>query len=342
MVIRKKVLGELDRAYATAIMEVNGELNYLIATEGHGPCLAFNEKNWENSTVWDGPGGTMNIIPVPGRKNEFIATQNFFPTFDSKEAQIVHGKCNKEGKWDITPIMKIPYLHRFDIFLLNNQLYFIGATLCTDKEFKDDWSKPGKVYIGKLSEKISEPFELQPVLESITKNHGFCAGEWKGKRAFFVTGVEGAFVIYVPNTEDGAWETEQLLNHEISDMAICDIDGDGCLEIATIEPFHGNKGMIYKNVEGEWKSIYEYEYEFGHVVWGGKILDKPAFIIGGRKGKQELICFQMEEESKNIKTVLIDNTGGPSNIAVINKEDKDVILAANRQIGEVAIYEITK
>ena len=42
MVVNKRVLGQLDKAYATAIIEVNGETNYLVATEGHGPCMAFN------------------------------------------------------------------------------------------------------------------------------------------------------------------------------------------------------------------------------------------------------------------------------------------------------------
>jgi len=341
MKITKTVLSSLDRAYATAIMEVNGEVNYLIATEGHGACLMFDETTKVGKTVWDGPGGTMNIVPIPGRENEFIATQDFTPTFQAKESKIVHAKCDSNGTWTTTPIMTIPYLHRFDVFMLHNKLCFIGATLCEDKEYKDDWSKPGKVYIGEIANEIAKPFALTPILEGITKNHGFCRGVWQGREAYLVSGSEGVFVLYLPAKEDDAWEIEQLLNHEVSDIAVCDIDGDGVMELAAIESFHGSRGIIYKYTDGKLVAIHEHEYEFGHVVWGGTILNKPSFIIGGRKGNRELNCFQVDDESGKIKHVMIDNTGGPSNIAVLNKANSDVILAANREIGEIAIYEIT-
>jgi len=38
---------------------------------------------------------------------------------------------------------------------------------------------------------------------------------------------------------------------------------------------------------------------------------------------------------------LVDDSGGASNIAVRNEAGRDLILAANREIGEVALYEIS-
>ncbi|AIF50326.1 hypothetical protein [Pelosinus sp. UFO1] len=342
MIITKRFSRKLDKAYATAIMEVNGETNYLVATEGYGPCIAFNENTWKESDVWPGPGGTMNIVPIPGRKNEFIATQDFTPTFQAKESKIVHAKCDSDSKWTIRPIMTIPYLHRFDVFVLNNKLFLIGATLCEDKDSKEDWSKPGKVYVAEIPPEICKPFALKPILEGITKNHGFCRGKWNNRDVYLISGSEGVFALYLPEKDSEVWESEQLLNHEVSDIAVFDIDNDGHMELATIESFHGSRGIIYKSIDGKLIPIHEHAYEFGHVVWGGKILNKPSFIIGGRKGNRELNCFQMDDDSGKIKHFTIDNTGGPSNIAVLNKKTSDVILAANREIGEVAIYEITE
>lgn len=341
MIIHKRILGQLDKAYAAAIMNVNGELRYLAATEGQGPCLAFNEKDWQGAAVWNGPGGTMNIVPIPGRNNEFIATQDFYPGFQAKESKIVHAKCDKDFHWTVAPIMTVPYLHRFDLFLLQNKLCFIGATLCEAKTHKEDWTRPGKVYVGEIGEDIGKPFALEPILEGLTKNHGFGKGKWNQKDAYFVSGVEGVFALYLPEKTGDSWQSEQLLDHEVSDIAICDLDDDGVVELAAIEPFHGRRGVIYKNIGGKLSPIHEHEYEFGHVVWGGRILNKPSFIIGGRQGNRELNCFQMEKGSDRITHFTIDNTGGPSNIAVLNKEKADMILAANREIGEIAVYEIT-
>lgn len=340
MNIVKKVLGEMERVYATAIMEVNGELNYIIASEGETTCLAFNAKTLESTVIWDTVGGTMNIIPVPGRCNEFIATQRFIPTFNAKESQIVHAKVDENNKWTVTPIMTIPYLHRFDLLLIEDKLHLIGGTLCTSKAFKDDWSDPGKIIVGQFNEDITKPFELQAIYEGITKNHGFNTGVWNGRRAYFATGVEGVFIAYAPTSLKENWEIEQLFDHEVSDIALCDIDGDGETELATIEGFHGDQGKIYKQIEGEWKVIHKHEYEFGHVVWGGELMGKPAFIIAGRKGKMEMVIFRMNALGEMVETV-VDHTGGPSNIAVVNLKGKDVILAANRQMAEIALYEIT-
>jgi hypothetical protein len=342
MKVTKKILGSLEKAYATAIMEINGETNFLVATEGQGSCISYKENSSKGSIVWDNPGGTMNIVSIPGKKNEFIATQHFFPTFQAEESIIVHAKFQDNNTWQVNPIMKIPYLHRFDLFIIEGKLFFIGSTLCESKQFKDDWSKPGKVYIGTLNDEIASPFDLKPIINGITKNHGFCKGTWNNRSAYLVSGSEGVFVIYIPKEKTGIWEIEQIMNHEVSDMAICDIDSDGVEELATIEGFHGNKGKIYKKINGVLTSIHEHEYEFGHVVWGGKIVNKPSFIIGGRKGNRDVVCFQMDKESGKIVEFLIDNTGGPSNIAVINKNDKDLVLAANREIGEIALYEITE
>lgn len=338
MRIEKTVLGQLDKVYATAIMKLNDELHYIVAAEGETECRAIHAVTKEETVIWDSPGGTMNIVPVPGRSNEFIATQKFIPTFNAAESRIVHAKLTDNKEWIVTPIMQIPYLHRFDLLLIEGKLHLIGGTLCTTKAFKDDWSDPGKIILGRFHEDITQPLELEVLYEGITKNHGFCAGEWKGKTAYFMTGVEGMFIVSVPKQCDGPWEVEQLFDFEISDCALCDIDGDGELEIATIEVFHGDLGKIYKKSGDTWKLIHQHNYEFGHVVWGGKITGRPAFIIGGRKGAMEVVIFTMEE-GKMVET-LVDNTGGPSNIAVYNLDDRDVILAANRQIGEYAIYEV--
>lgn len=340
MNITKKILGQLDRVYAVTIMPYKNKLYYLAASEGQGACLMYDEEG-NVSTVWEGPGGTMNIVLIPGREGEFIATQQFFPTFNAKESKIVYGKINEDLTFTIEEIMCIPYLHRFDIVDVAGELWFVGATLCEDKAFQDDWSKPGKVQVAKLDNDLSRPFELEPILQGITKNHGFCHGAWKGKEAIMISGVEGLFVIYVPSTEGASWQVEQIIRHEVSDMAVCDIDGDGELEIATIEGFHGPKGVIYKEVDGILKEIHTHEYEFGHVVWGGDINNVPAFIIGGRKGKMELIVYT-QDEADNIAEQIIDNTGGASNIDVYQWKNEVFVLAANRQIGEIALYSFKK
>jgi hypothetical protein len=42
-----------------------------------------------------------------------------------------------------------------------------------------------------------------------------------------------------------------------------------------------------------------------------------------------------------LETTLIDEGVGPSNVSVINEADRDVIVSANREKGEAALYFVT-
>lgn len=119
---------------------------------------------------------------------------------------------------------------------------------------------------------------------------------------------------------------------------------DGENELVTIEPFHGNKFIINKKINGEYKEIYSYpkKIDFGHVVWGGKLRGVPSIIGGYRREEGELFVIQCTDKKKlTFKAETIEAGIGPSNVAVINGKDKDIIISANREIGEAALYFVT-
>lgn len=338
MKIEKKILGRLERVYAVSHMEVLKEPHYLVATEGEGECRMIHAETLEERIVWKEPGGTMNIVPLPGVENEFYATQKFLPTFNAAECLVVHAKCGPGYSWTVTPVMSVPYLHRFDVFPTRGGRGFIGCTLCGSKKSKEDWADPGTIVVGLLKDDVSQPFSLKELPIRITKNHGFCATTIAGRRAFLVTGVEGVFTVFPPVGANDEWRIEKIFDHEVSDCAVWDIDGDGQLEIATIEPFHGNLRRVYKKFGDDWVVVHEHPCEFGHVVWGGLIAGRPSFLLGSRKGRRELVRITCTKGVFVEET--IDDTGGPSNIAVRALGDRDIVLAANREIGEYCIYEL--
>lgn len=345
MKYEKKILTELYRCYAVSSTVIDGENKILFATEGEGPCYSYSGEDYKQSIVWDAPGGTMSMVKVPGKNGDFLAVQNFFPTFKSEKATIVWAKPEKDDRWTVKTILNLPYVHRFDILTANGVNYFLGSVLCNSKTSKDDWSDPGKVYVGVLPEDLNKPIELKVIKEGLTKNHGYCRTFWNGKMSGIVTSEEGAFVITPPQSKDDTWSIEQVLDKPISDIAAVDIDQDGEDELVTIEPFHGNKFLINKKINGEYSEIYSYpkKIDFGHVVWGGKLRGIPSIIGGYRREEKELFVIQCIDREKLIfKTETIDAGTGPSNVAVINGKDKDIIMSANREIGEAALYFVTE
>ena len=257
MKFEKKFLTNLFRCYATSSTIVDGKRNILLATEGEGACYSYTGDDFKQNIVWDGPGGTMSMVAIPGKNGDFLAVQNFFPTFQSENATIVWSKPNGDGSWETKTLFKLPYVHRFDILQTNGKNYFLGATLCTSKQFKDDWSDPGKIYVGEIPEDLSNPIELTVIKEGLTKNHGYCRTVWNGVMAGLTTSEEGVFVVIPPQNENEEWSVEQIMNKPVSDIAVVDIDEDGEDELVTIEAFHGKNFIINKKIDGEYKEIYK-------------------------------------------------------------------------------------
>lgn len=338
MKITKQHLCDLFRCYAVGFTVTDGTPSLLTATEGEGPCFAYSLPGLRQATVWDGPGGTMSIVPVPKKNGDFLAVQRFFPTFQSENAEIVWSRKNKSGGWETTTLLKLPYVHRFDILSRGGVNYLFAATLCTSKTEKDDWSDPGKLYAGVLPDDLTQPIRLEVIKEGLTKNHGYWHEPRKGYSVGLVSSASGVLRAVPPAGCGGAWVLETLLERPVSDIALCDIDGDGENELITIEPFHGSEFLISKKIGGNWQTIYRHpkKMDFCHVAWGGMLRGVPTVIGGCRREKKELFYIQFVGGVFVAKT--IDAGTGPSNVAVLNGPERDIILTANREIGEAAVY----
>ncbi len=340
MNFKKHSLKNIDRCYATGFTTVDQERRYLFATEGQGQCWQFSGGDFSPSPVWFGPGGTMCFVNVPGKNGDFLAVQNFFPTFDSKHAVIVWCQPAPERRWNITTVLNLPYVHRFDVLASAGVNYFLGCTLCSSKAAQDDWSDPGKIHVGVLPDRPDREIVVTPIHEGLVRNHGYCRGRVDGRDCGFVTGDRGILSVFPPEKPQGDWRVEVFSDQPTSDIAFCDIDGDGEAEWITIEPFHGQAINIYKRVGGKAQLVWSYDspVDFGHAVWGGAICGRPAFLFGYRRLASEMVLVTFEG-GKFVARV-IEKGGGPANIAVSHEDGRDVIIVANRTTGEAALWVV--
>ena len=344
MQIQKTILATLDMVYAIGSIELDGNTHFLAATEATGPCLLFSPPDWTVSTVLDGPGGVMSLVPIPGRNGAFLAIQEFFPIFDSETAGIAYVEIgeDKTKPWKNQRILDLPFIHRLETVKGHHSTYMVAATLCGGKDYTDDWSRPGAVYVGSVPEDPRGQWSLRPVLEGITKNHGMHISNIQEKQIILISGQEGLFSLEVPDSPEESWQSEQLLCHEISDLYVGDIDGDGQPEIVTIEPFHGNSLVVYRLSGQSLQPICSWPLDFGHVVWAGNILGEPAILAGNRGGEKELTLLRFRSSGQAmLEPTVLDRGVGPTQIAVVNEKSRDLIISANHGIGEVALYEMT-
>ena len=72
---------------------------------------------------------------------------------------------------------------------------------------------------------------------------------------------------------------------------------------------------------------------------GGLLRGKPVFLGGCRAINKEMFMLSVKNGDVSIK--IIETGMGPSNVKVITGKDRDLILTANREVGEGAVFEVT-
>lgn len=340
MRLRKFNSYHLEKCYAVNEIEVDGCQHFVIAAEKQDACLVFSLAGEFEDKVWEGPSGTMSIVPLRGHDGEFLATKAFYSPNDSKDARIVYAKYTDSG-WNVRDLVEIPFVHRFDVIDDGNKRYIIAATIKGAHEYKDDWRTGGSVYMAMLPEDIDsflnsgKQVKFDCILPDIHHNHGYFRIDGN---SFAIAGDEGIFVIKI---ENGIADVRWIIDSSASDIAFADIDDDGESEIIVISPFHGNHISIFKKIEDRYKSIFEYDRElpFSHAIAVARYADKSVFLIGNRGGDREIVVFGLGDDG-NIQHDVLETGLGSANFYVTENNDKSILVATNREIDEIDFYYI--
>lgn len=354
MQIEKKVIARLDQCYSLGRLTYGGRPCFLVAAEKDDPCLLFSEEGELLDTVWQAPGGTMTVASLPGREGAFLATRKFYSPDDSKEASIILAQPGAQGGWEIRKLCDAPFVHRFGILERGGVRYLIVCCLKSGHEHEGDWRFPGACYGAVLPDDLSaydEDHQLPLTLlkDGLLKNHGFSIfRDGEGESA--IVGCEAGTLRFTPPAAPGGeWEIRQLLAVPTSDAVLMDFDGDGQPELGLISPFHGSSLTVWHldgdgNYVPQWKCpLPEKDTEMLHATWACTLLGKPTWLVGWRKGTRDTVAVTWDPEAGDYVTAVIDRDVGCANIMhFTDQTGSDVVVAANRETDEVALYRITK
>lgn len=343
MKIEKIFLDEIYRCYSTMTMELDGDLYYFFASEEKNfPCYAYSAKDLKTrKTVWEKGGGTMSMIPLPDTKNQFFAIMDFYLKECPSQAKLVWFTYEK-GAFIQKDLFFLPFLHRFDLYKVGDDVYFIGATIAHDKQHKEDWSQPGKIYTAKLPKDLNQTqdIKLEVLADGLTRNHGYTRAT-ENNGGYFCSD-EGITRVTTPKSEDEVWKVERIFNGEIGEIAVGDVNHDGSEEIITIEPFHGKTIKIYEKTLEGYHSVYEYpkEIDFAHTLVSAKINGINSFVGGIRRVNPDLFIVQYKENA--YQTIIVDEGCGPANLNVVDVDGKTIIHSSNHTKNEAAVYVVSE
>ena len=343
----KKVIANLNKCYSVAPLYYNQKSHFLVAAEKQDPCYLFDMDGNLVDTVWEGPGGVMTMVQVPGTNGQFLATHKFYSPNDSKGAKIVIVTPLEKGGWEVRTLVELPFVHRFDILERDGRSYLIACTIKSGHRHIDDWSMPGKVFTACLPEDLSSfneknQLKLSVLKEGLLKNHGYCHLAENGLQSSLISAEQGVFKITPPSGQENEWKIEQLIHDAVSDAVLVDLDLDGQKELAVLAPFHGAKIEIYKKQEGKFQKVYTYDKpaEFTHAIYGGDLCGSPAFVVGHRKGERNLLIFTWDAQKGVYQAEVLDHNCGSAYVYHYVKDGHEVLISANREIDEVAMYRL--
>lgn len=351
MKVRKTVLARLNKCYAIAPLTLRGKRHFLVAAEKEDPCCLFSSDGALKDVLWTGPGGVMTMVQVPGTDGQLLATAKFYSPDESPDAELVVVTPDENGRWDMHTLTKLPHVHRFDILTRNGVNWLLACTVKSGQDLPEgDWRYPGKVYAAVLPEDLSafdaeHPLSLHVVKEGLHHNHGYTRCTRDGVPAGLVSADEGVFRLTPPEAPDGAWQIEQLLESPASDAMLLDLDGDGLEELCTLSPFHGERVTVWHQSGSGYVPVWTLgeNAPFSHAICGGMIAGVPTFVTGHRAGKKNLMAIRYERASESYRVTLIDEGRGPANVMhFVTDDGTDLLIAANRETDEVALYEITE
>lgn len=344
MKVQKKIIGSLEKCYSLAVFDYDGEKYVLVAAEKKDEIDVFTYDGKQVDTLYGGDGGVMTMQQYSG-KPILLATQKFYSPNNSAEAKIVYF-VNVNGKWEHRILCEAPFVHRFGILERDGAKYLIVCTLKSAHAFKDDWTCPGRVWAAELCEDITQydeehPLELKPLISGLFKNHGFMKCR-EQDYDFAVVGTENGIYKVVPPQKEGEWAYEKLLDIPASDMLYLDFDGDGERELLVLSPFHGDTLNLWKKIDGSYEKVYEYpeKLPFLHAVWGGEIDGRIYGFVGCREGNRELTAIFWNEKKCIWESHEVDRGAGAANVMLYKDGDKNRLLAANREIDEIAVYTL--
>lgn len=367
---------KLTVGYAVRLVDMNEDKRLDIAIVDSERILWLENPNW-NEHLMTGPGDTKkdNVCFAPydidgdGRLDFAVgADWNPSNTRSGGTIQWIRQPEKDGEKWTVLPIGEEPTMHRMNFVDLDGDQKpeLIASPLMGRNTTRPNFAEAGcRLLAFKIpADPAKGPWKPEVINDELHVSHNFTATDLNGDKRtdLLVVSFEGVHLL--ERSPEGKWrrthigigEQETSPNKGASEIKHGKLAA-GRDYIATIEPWHGSKVVVYirpdekRPSEGAWlwdRHVLDDDLAWGHAVWCADLDgDKDEeLVIGVRDDKSETArrgvrIYDPQDGGKSWKRTTLDPGGAAvEDLAVgdLNGDGRADIVAVGRQTHNVKIY----
>jgi hypothetical protein len=361
---------KLTVGYAVRLLDMNDDKRLDICIVDSERILWLENPNWDEH-IMIGAGKTKkdNVCFAPadidgdGRLDFAVGAEwNPSNTKSGGTIQWIRQPERAGEEWPVFPIGEEPTMHRmqFADFDGDGKPELIASPLMGRGTTKPNFAEAGcRLLSFKIpADPVKGPWKPEVIDDSLHVSHNLWPTDFNGDKQLdlLIVSFEGVFLL--ERNKDGKWsktklgigEQETTPNKGASEIKHGKFaKGD---YIATIEPWHGSKVVVYTKPEKKdvlWdRHVLDDDLAWGHGVWCENLDDDAdqELVIGIRDNKSDaskcgVRIYDPQDGGKSWKRTLVD----PGGVAVedlqagdLNGDGKADIVAVGRATKNVKIY----
>jgi hypothetical protein len=350
----QEIQSEFGVGYAVTVADVNGDKRLDVVAINPTQVVWFENPSWQRHVILDGATEKDNVCiaaqDIDGDgKVDFALGAAWKPTNTSAGGSlqwIGRNNADPEGMWKLTQITSEPTLHRIRWGDIDGdgKPELIVVPLHGRGTKGPEWEGQGaRILVFHVPARPAlETWPAEVADDSLHIVHNFLVTNFDRAKDHEILTASREGIHVLKRKPDGSWSKTFVAPGAPGEIKLG--KARSARVIATVEPWHGNSVVVYREENGTWnRQVIEDQLAGGHALgWADFDGDgDDELAVGWREKNFGLAVYKIDPAGRWNRAAMVDGGGMATEdlvIADLNGDKRPDIIAAGRATRNVKIY----